>query len=338
MADDKGAVVDFIFKNVEEHTTDIAALLVQEFGFSRQRANFYLSREVERGTLIPFGNTRARRYFLAGGSHIEFQLPLEGLSEDRVWLRYIKPMVLAYPNNILRIANYGFTEILNNAIDHSGGTSAYVSLQRTQGKLQFTIMDNGIGIYEKIKQALNLSSPREAILHLSKGKFTTDPSNHTGQGIFFTSRIFDKFSISSDDMYYSFSGMEWFLSNEKPEKFGNGTSIQMEVSLDSKITPEEIMDKYSDLEIGFTKTIVAVALSEDPNDPHVSRSQAKRLMMGLEKFQTIVLDFKGVGSVGQAFVDEVFRVFQNEYPNIRIQYINANPEVDLMIKRGLATG
>lgn len=96
------------------------------------------------------------------------------------------------------------------------------------------------------------------------------------------------------------------------------------------------MDQYSDQEIGFGKTIVAVALSADPNDPHVSRSQAKRLLMGLEKFKYVMLDFKGVGSVGQAFVDEVFRVFQNEHPGITIQYVNANEEVDSMIKRGLA--
>ena len=94
------------------------------------------------------------------------------------------------------------------------------------------------------------------------------------------------------------------------------------------------MDKYSDQEIGFGKTIVAVALSSDPNDPHVSRSQAKRLMMGLEKFKTIMLDFKTVSSVGQAFVDEVFRVFQNEHPDISITYVHANDDVDSMIKRG----
>lgn len=110
----------------------------------------------------------------------------------------------------------------------------------------------------------------------------------------------------------------------------------MQISLDSKLTAKEVMDKYSDTEIGFTKTVVAVALSADPRDPHVSRSQAKRLMMGLEKFKHVVLDFKGVETVGQAFVDEVFRVFQNENPRIKIQYFSANKEVDEMIKRGLA--
>ena len=111
----------------------------------------------------------------------------------------------------------------------------------------------------------------------------------------------------------------------------------MIVPVNPQKTLKETMDEYSDQEIGFGRTTVAVALSADPNDPHVSRSQAKRLMMGLEKFRHIVLNFKGVESVGQAFVDEVFRVFQNEYPNIQIQYFNANEQVESMIKRGAAT-
>lgn len=329
-------VGDFILENAAEHPDDIVSIVSEHFNFSRQRAHTYVTREVTKGNLIKTGQTRATRYFRVGGKRIEFNLKLTNLSEDKVWSDYIKPMVLQYPENIYRICAYGFTEILNNAIDHSGGTSVYVNMHVENNVLHLTIMDNGIGIFQKIKNALNLESAREAILHLSKGKFTTDPSKHTGEGIFFTSRIFDKFSILSDEMYYTFDKRDWFLSPEKQESFGDGTSIEMHISLDSKITPKEVMDKYSDIEIGFTKTVVAVALSADPQDPHVSRSQAKRLMMGLEKFRHVVLDFKGVESVGQAFVDQIFRVFQNENPTIKIQYFNATNEVDEMIKRGLA--
>jgi anti-sigma regulatory factor (Ser/Thr protein kinase) len=330
-------VGSFILENVENHPDDIVSVVAERFNFSRQRAHTYVDREVKKGTLIKTGQTRATRYFRAGGKHIKFSVKLAGLSEDRVWSDYIKPMVLQYSENIYRTCAYGFTEMLNNAIDHSGGSSVYVHMRVEDNFLCFTIMDNGVGIFQKIKSALNLQSAREAILHLSKGKFTTDPSKHTGEGIFFTSRIFDRFSILSDEMYYTFDKRDWFLSPEKQENFGDGTSIGMRISLDSTGTPKDVMDKYADAEIGFTKTVVAVALSADPQDPHVSRSQAKRLMMGLEKFRHVVLDFKGVESVGQAFVDEVFRVFQNENPTIKIEYFNAAPEVDAMIKRGLAT-
>ena len=41
----------------------------------------------------------------------------------------------------------------------------------------------------------------------------------------------------------------------------------------------------------------------------VSRSQAKWVMNRATQFKTVILDFEGVVHVGQAFVDEVFRVF-----------------------------
>ncbi len=329
-------VRDFIIQQIESHASDIVPLVAKEFGFSRQRAHVYIAKEVMAGTLIKVGDNRWTRYFLAGSKNIEFSVKIKpGLAEDLVWSKYIKPMVLSYPENIRNICNYGFTEILNNAIDHSDGTSIFVNIQIDEHDINIIIMDNGVGIFQKIYKALALDSMRESILHLSKGKFTTDPSKHTGEGIFFTSRICDNFSIISDNLYYTFAGEDWFLSSEKQEGFGKGTFIKMTISLNSKKTTKEIMDQFADEEIGFQKTIVAVALSADPNDPHVSRSQAKRLLMGLDKFKQVVLDFKGVVSVGQAFVDEVFRVFQNEHPGISIQYFNANSEVDSMIKRGL---
>ncbi|MFH1226084.1 MAG: DUF4325 domain-containing protein [bacterium] len=337
MIKNSSKISNFILDNVENHDRDIAAVISKEFGFSRQRAHAYVIREVTKGNLVKIGNTRWTRYFLAKGKHIEFSLKIKpGLAEDRIWSQYISPMALNLPDNIRGICNYGFTEIVNNVFDHSKGTTLFVDIEITNKDIIITIMDNGIGIFRKIQKALKLDSEREALLHLSKGKFTTDPSNHTGEGIFFTSRICDSFSILSNDLYYTFKGQDWFLSSEKQEPFGAGTLIKMVVSLDSKKTPKQIMDEYSDLEIGFGKTIVAVALSADPNDPHNSRSQAKRLLMGLEKFRQIILNFKGVESIGQAFVDEVFRVFQNEHPNIKIQYINANSEVDSIINRGLA--
>lgn len=330
-------IKEFILREIPNHPRDIASIISSEFGLSRQRAHFYLTREVKAGTVIRIGNTRAVKYFLVGAKHIQFTLPLNSeLAEDKVWLEYIKPMLAKYSENVRHIAGYGFTEILNNAIDHSDGSEVWIEMQIADNTLRFVIMDNGVGIFKKIKDALNLEMERESILHLSKGKFTTDPSRHSGQGIFFTSRMFSTFSILSDDLFYSFNGTEWFSSPERPEPFGKGTSIRMELALDVNYAPKDVFDEYSDIETGFHKTTVSVGLSSNPDDPHNSRSQAKRLMAGLDKFKTVVLDFKGVKDVGQAFVDEVFRVFKNEHPEITIEYSNAAPEVDAMIKSGLA--
>ena len=47
------------------------------------------------------------------------------------------------------------------------------------------------------------------------------------------------------------------------------------------------------------------------------------------------MDFSNIKTVGQGFVDEVFRIFQNKYPAIKIEYSNANEDVRFMIERSL---
>lgn len=81
------------------------------------------------------------------------------------------------------------------------------------------------------------------------------------------------------------------------------------------------------------KNIIKLKNIED-EEMFISRSQAKRVVFGLEKFQELILDFTGVKSVGQGFVDEVFRVFHSKHPDMEIKYINANEDVEFMIKRG----
>jgi anti-sigma regulatory factor (Ser/Thr protein kinase) len=65
------------------------------------------------------------------------------------------------------------------------------------------IWDHGIGIFNKIKNMLGLLDERHAVLELTKGKLTTDPRGHTGEGIFFTSRMFDTFYILSGEVFLS---------------------------------------------------------------------------------------------------------------------------------------
>jgi hypothetical protein len=79
------------------------------------------------------------------------------------------------------------------------------------------------------------------------------------------------------------------------------------------------------------KTIV---LLENKNC--ISRSEAKKILSDLTH-KELTLDFKGISFVGQGFVDQIFRVFQNEHPEIEIAYINANEDVEFMIKRGIAS-
>ena len=83
----------------------------------------------------------------------------------------------------------------------------------------------------------------------------------------------------------------------------------------------------------FAKTQIVLALAETEGGNLVSRSQAKRVMVGLERFREINLDFRGVPTIGPAFADEIFRVWKRAHPESMITCSYASDEVTKMISR-----
>lgn len=67
-----------------------------------------------------------------------------------------------------------------------------------------------------------------------------------------------------------------------------------------------------------------------------ARSEARRILLGLEKFHVVTLDFDRVETVGQGFADEIFRVFTNSFPETKIVPVNMNKEVEFMVNRAIA--
>lgn len=259
--------------------------------------------------------------------------------ENKIWTESVAPLIRDLNSNVVGICQYGFTEMFNNVIDHSQSGSADVRLTVDALVVRIAIQDHGIGIWRKLQQECHLDDPRHALLELTKGKLTTDPKRHTGEGIFFTSRMFDKFLLSSDSLTFCRfqEGDEW-LFDVKEHEARPGTSVTMVLYVDSDKTAKEVFDKFTaDLDdFGFTRTHLSVQLGKYEGDHLVSRSQAKRLLSRLDKFKEVYLDFRDVADIGQAFADEIFRVFQNEHPSIRLIPINTKPEVERMIRRALA--
>ncbi len=311
---------------------------LKQFSVSRTTIHRHLDTLIKNRQIIKTGTTQAARYFLFGAKNksIEVKITPE-TDENEIWKMYFEQDFAALKDNVRDICNYGFTEILNNAIDHSQGSSVLIKTEWDENTVEICISDNGIGIFQKIQTALGLDDPREVILQLSKGKLTTEPDRHTGEGIFFTSRAFDEFIINANGLSYLKRNVEeddWFVETIA-DKHQKGTVVIMKIAFDSSRVLEEIFKTYSNPETyKFDKTHIFVNLSKLEEGKYVSRSQAKRLLAGLEKFREIVLDFKDITTVGQGFIDEVFRVFQNKHPEIKLKYQNANDTVDFMIKRG----
>ena len=331
------SIKKFILKSIPKHPKDVVSLASKEFGITRQAINRYIRELVEEGKITAVGKTKQRHYKLCVLVDKKFNFEIDGLKEDVVWRNHISPILDNYSENVIDIWHYGCTEMINNVIDHSEGESLSVFVEQTAVNTKIWIDDDGIGIFKKIKDACNLDDERHAVLELSKGKLTTDPDNHTGEGIYFTSRMFDKYLIFSGDVDfdhdYEFNEEEdWIWERDKTF---DGTQVLMCLENDSKREIKAIFDKYTtdDDDYGFTKTVVPVRLAKHGLEKLISRSQAKRLMSRVDRFKTVVLDFRGVETIGQAFADEIFRVFQNQHPGIKVQAAFANKDIQRMIKR-----
>lgn len=333
----------FALASAADHPDDLAAVVGERFGISRQAVSKHLARLVAEEKLLASGETRRRRYALPVQKEA-FTLPLvAGLEEHRVWEERVAPLLRDLPGNVFDICFYGFTEMLNNAIEHSGGTAVGVTLQRGAQQVTLTIVDNGVGIFRKIATELHLDDERHAILELSKGKLTTARERHSGEGIFFTSKMFDTFTISSHETTLSCTrGESWlFSTRDWPLRGGEitGTGVLLSIDARSTLTTKEVFDRFSaplEEDYGFVKTRVPVALARHGQENLVSRSQAKRLLARFDHFKEVILDFAGVDAIGQAFADEVFRVFTSMHPDIELLPINTVPDVEKMIRRARA--
>jgi anti-sigma regulatory factor (Ser/Thr protein kinase)/biotin operon repressor len=334
------AVRKYLIKNLSEHPSDIVRMTAEEFSCTRQAVHKHLQRLISEGAVTESGQTRNKRYQLAPLVQWNKQYELgTALAEDAVWRGDVAPLLGKLPENVLSIWHYGFTEMFNNVIDHSGARHVSLSLVKTAAATTVNIYDDGVGIFKKIQAALRLEDERHAVLELAKGKFTTDPANHSGEGIFFTSRMFDQFVIASGEVYFSHDFEEkedWIL---QASSSGGGTLVRMELHNHTARTLKKVFDKFtSDDDYGFTKTVVPVKLMRYGDDNLVSRSQAKRLLSRFDRFKVVVLDFSGVASVGQAFADEVFRVFKTKHPAVEVVAIHASSEVKRMISRATSLG
>jgi hypothetical protein len=147
--------------------------------------------------------------------------------------------------------------------------------------------------------------------------------------------MFDEFNIFSGNVHYSHeTGMRDYIGRTE-DHFG--TIVWMMLDNETERSAREVFDKFTSGEdYGFDITIVPVKLAEYGDDSLVSRSQARRLLNRFDRFRTVVLDFAEVSHIGQAFADEVFRVFANNHPKIEMLTKNCADEVRKMISRALA--
>jgi len=332
---------DWFIRNISE--PHLASKAAELFQCSRQTANRELNALVGEGLILATGKTQARIYKLKTLASVGKSFAVTpDLKEDVVWRQELAAHFADVRSNVRDICQYGFTEMFNNAVSHSNATEVVIRFKRTVRDIELWVEDNGVGIFNKIQRKFALDDQHHAILELCKGKLTTDPAHHSGEGVFFTSRMFDKFQILSDRLaFISMPGpqeetKDWLLdvdTNEIEET--KGTWVLMMIRPNSERVMQAVFDKYAapNNNYGFTKTCIPVHLAKYGSEQLMSRSQAKRLVAHFDRFVEVMLDFSGVEMIGQAFADEIFRVYKNENPRVNISVNRANEQVSAMIHR-----
>jgi anti-sigma regulatory factor (Ser/Thr protein kinase)/predicted transcriptional regulator len=333
----KTLILNTIKKQGQVTTAD----LVHKTGLSRAYAQRFLKNLADEGVIVLLDKANKAHYIFPSKKGASNAKPLsvrrvmtnKGLAEDKV-LREIKEKSAIFQGvagNVSSIIDYAFTEMLNNAIEHSTSEKVDVVVTKTATDIRFTVTDQGIGIFNNIRKKKRLGTTIAAVQDLLKGKETTAPESHSGEGIFFTSKIADLLTIKSFEkkLVYDNARQDIYVKDLRPIR---GTRVDFVLGLRSKKKLADLFSKYTDESFKFSKTGVKVKLYHQDVD-YVSRSQARRILTGLEKFKTIELDFKDVKTIGQAFADEVFRIWQAVHKDVKFVIRNANENVMLMIKR-----
>lgn len=309
--------------------------VVRALRVSAATAHRLLQALVLAGSLERRGKGRSSSYCLPT---VRRRFRLDGLDEHRAWdavaaeIGRIRPL----PSDAARSLAYVASEILNNAVDHSHGRTVTVGVAFEKGGTSVTtVTDDGIGVFRRVCEDFGYATPADAIVQLEKGKLTSDPARHSGEGLFFSSKAVTRFRLESQ-------GTAWIVDNEvhdsaiAPSEVRRGTRARLEIVPGVVPRLEEVFASYTDPEtLEFTRTRATIKLAA-LGSVLVSRSEAKRLVLRLTEFRNVTLDFSQVEVVGQGFCDEVFRVFALAHPEITLEPVGMNDTVAFMVGRARA--
>jgi DNA-binding Lrp family transcriptional regulator len=126
---DQGAEIrNFLLRNIPRHPADIIPVAADRFGVTRQAISYHVRKLTAEGLVQARGKTSARRFALARRT-TQKAFDLTGLEEHVVWREFVSPQLDDLPRSAKGICQHGVTEMINNAVDHSGGTQVVISVE-----------------------------------------------------------------------------------------------------------------------------------------------------------------------------------------------------------------
>ena len=333
-------VKNYILRLLKSERNDYVKATIDAFDISKSSVYNYI-KQMETDGLIEKKNGS---YALKTNCYYYFFKNDGSLGEDRVYSQFISQHI-QFKKNVNSIWNYAFTEMMNNAIEHSEAENISVGIFKNYLETRILICDDGIGIFKNIQRFMKESknediSLQECVSLLFAGKFTTAKQYHTGEGIFFTSHIMDEFVIYSDDNFFTRNNFESLQMEDENlhsiMNMNNGTMVRMTLSNNSKKILSEVFNTFAPVDEGFIKTNIPIAHMFSGGNP-ISRSEARRLLESISVFTDISLDFTGVEEIGQGFAHELFVLGKQKHPHINLRTINTCKAVEDMIRRVINT-
>ena len=331
--ENKNEIKQYILNLIADERSAVAASTTKHFGIARTTVYNYINELISDGAI-----RKTQNGYELTVSTICFLYKNDGkLSESRIYANDIEPIIADYPKNAISTWRYAFTEMMSNAIEHSEAKNITVKVVRNGLCTSMYIIDDGVGIFKKISNHLMSTANSESPLcdcaaMLYPGKFTTAPEAHSGEGIFFTSQVMDKFLIMSDDVFYSRGVYE--AADAADIENESGTSVFMSLANDSNANTTEAFKRFSNAAGVFARTSIPVSRIFGGRDP-ISRSEALTLEKLLVGFDEIELDFTNVNEIGQSFAHELFCVWQKAHADVELSIVNVCDNVSFMIKRAI---
>ena len=312
--------------------TQLRPRVAERLGISPVAAGRLLQRLVDLQWLQRSGSPRRPVWQPGAMRQVVRRYALAGLQEDRPWAEDFLPC-LVLPDAIAQMAQHAFTELLNNAVEHSGGSMVAVSMRQTPQQLQLLVSDDGRGIFDAIGETFQITDPAQAMLELAKGKLSTRPDGHNGRGLFFTARLADVIDLHANAQ--AFQQRDWQREqwHRTRPACRQGSAVYVAFNLDTGRRLDDVLRRYSldGQGYGFDRTVVPLQLVTGPQCALASRAQAQRVAMRLQRFRRVELDFDGLAEVGHGFADELLRVFAHQHPAVDLVPVNMAPRVAAMV-------
>lgn len=334
---DIAPLTQWITAAVQAHPEDLPAHLQQRLALGRHSVRTLIARLQAAQWLVREGTARRPRWRPGALRQVVQSYALEGLLEDQPWRLDFAPM-FELPVQVKRMARHAFTELVNNAIDHSGGTQVTVSMRQTPQQLQLLVSDDGCGLFQRVEASFAIDDPALAMLEIAKGRLTSQPERHCGQGLVATCRLADVFDVRANAARFqrrAWGGTRWHglpaasALAERP-----GTTVYMAISLDTTRTLQGVLAELAGSEAGgtFERTSVPLNLLLAGDEAALaSRAEAKRVAARLTSFRRAEIDFGGINEIGHAFAHELFSVFRRSHPEVELVPVAAAPRVAAMI-------